>query len=427
MSGITTSKNTEIKESMGVNFSVTGSVSNSDQNAIGQKIGANLELNWSTEYTESTTEVILEQTTSSVEWNKTRTGNQRFFIYQLVEKYELYRLNGTVPVLDWILPVAGRKNPILTYPNSVMDQGSTLKSTEGLITSYTQREAINLVPRMYSNTSPHGVASSSSSYSSIYYPWKAFDGEDESGSWSRWISIPTGTFNGQWLSYEFPEPVTIMAYNITPETGTHISRSPRNWKIEAWDGNNWITLDTRTGYTISSWQNSYSQDFNVKYPMKFKKFRLNVGSVNGSDVVSIRKFKMFGLQNDGTPKSGTMTNFSNSELTKHKPVFDMIISPNPNNGEFNVELINITETPEPILLDSLKIVEELIKGFSFEEITFPPIALIQIFDPMGKLVYNLNTNKKSFYVRIDDMRNGIYVIKAILHNQNVVTKKIIIK
>jgi len=44
------------------------------------------------------------------------------------------------------------------------------------------------IPTMTSNTAPSGTASSSSSYSSSYLPWKAFDGNDENASWSRFIS-----------------------------------------------------------------------------------------------------------------------------------------------------------------------------------------------------------------------------------------------
>ncbi len=162
---VLTSKNSTIKETMGVKFTVSGGVSNSDLNDVGLQIGANLETNWNTEYTESMDESVLEQESHVVEWSKTDPRDQRFFIYQLVEEYKLYRLNYATPILEWKIPVKGRENPIHTFPHSKMEQGSTLKSTGGYVTSFTQGESIDLIPRMYSNTTPSGVASASSSYS----------------------------------------------------------------------------------------------------------------------------------------------------------------------------------------------------------------------------------------------------------------------
>ncbi len=160
---------------------------------------------------------------------------------------------------------------------------------------------------------------------------------------------------------------------------------------------------------------------------KYQKYRLFVSAVNGSDVVSIRKFKIFGLQNDGTPKSGNIFDNLGHEISNSDLTFDLSIAPNPNSGIFTVNLINVEESAEPLMIDSLNIVGGLRKGLSFKEITSPTLAIIQIFDPMGKLVYSTKTNEKCFEVKIENIKNGIYVLKAILPNKEVITRKLVIE
>ena len=425
--GVSETENNSLQTTLGIKLTQEGDISFDIKDMFGLNIGLNLEANMGRVKSSAFEVSHTEETINEVSFEKNLPIDTRIFIYQLHEYYELYRLKEITPFKNWTL-ASKRGMQYLTNPHSDVSE-SVLKNGGIYLTTARQHESQDLVPRMFSNTSPSGIASASSSYSSYYYPWKAFDGEDESGSWSRWISIPTGTFNGQWLSYEFSEPVTIMAYGITPETGTHISRSPQDWKVQAWNGSSWITMDTRTGYTTSSWQDSNSQKFTVKYPKKYNKYRLYVEKVNGSDVVSIRKFKIFGLQNDGTVKSGKSSGSLPFEITKSTPSSEIKISPNPNKGAFTVDLINVEESLEiePIKIDSLSIVNELRKGLSFKEITTPPIAVIEIYNPMGQKIFSSETKERKVEVKIDDPKHGIYIVKAILTNKKIITEKIMIE
>ncbi|MCP4153054.1 MAG: hypothetical protein GY757_35305 [bacterium] len=155
----------------------------------------------------------------------------------------------------------------------------------------------DLVPTMTSNTSS-GTAAASSVYSSTSYAaWKAFDGEDAGASWSRWISEYVNNFTtAQWISYQFTYAKFIDGYYILPEYGsTTKNRSPKNWQFQGWNGSLWVTLDSRSNIRNDIEWSSNGLYFEVANPGVYSKYRLYVTAVNGSDVVSIRQFKMYSI------------------------------------------------------------------------------------------------------------------------------------
>ena len=248
------------------------------------------------------------------------------------------------------------------------------------------------IPTMTSNTSPSGIASASSSYSSSYYPWKAFDGEDESGTDSRWISYPTGTYASQWISYEFESTVTISGYSIVPEIGGCVDRSPNTWYFQGYDGSSWVSLDYRTGYTISDWETDYDRQFIIKDPQSYSKYRLYVTAVNGSDVVSIRKLRMHESSDDMLKSTEEFSPFAiNQESKLNFTNNKLAIYPNPNNGIFTV----------------------LLKNDDSEATT------IQVLNINGQVVYSENATNNSFELQLNDLGKGIYFLRA---KQNDVTE-----
>jgi hypothetical protein len=147
--------------------------------------------------------------------------------------------------------------------------------------------ASNAVPVMTSNTSPSGIASASSIYSSPYDAWKAFDNDV---GWTCWVSRIGGI--PAWISYEFTEPKYITGYFILPQYGSLKDRSPKNWTFQGWDGTSWVLLDTRTNIRNDIEWNSSGLSFIIKNPGLYSKYRLYISAVNGSSVVSIRQLKL---------------------------------------------------------------------------------------------------------------------------------------
>lgn len=64
------------------------------------------------------------------------------------------------------------------------------------------------VPTMTSNTSPSGVASASSVYSSNYEPWKAFNNITSSGL-NCWLSTSGTTTRENWIQYGFTSNISV--------------------------------------------------------------------------------------------------------------------------------------------------------------------------------------------------------------------------
>tara|TARA_B000000475_G_C15640844_1_gene301523 strand:- start:177 stop:467 length:291 start_codon:yes stop_codon:yes gene_type:complete len=80
-----------------------------------------------------------------------------------------------------------------------------------------------------------------------------------------------------------------------------------------------------------------------------------------------------------------------------KSIPDFKISPNPNNGEFEINLSYIRENTS-----------------------------IEILDLNGKLVYQTRLNNKSHSININSISRGIYLI-SLIENGKRKTKKLIIK
>jgi hypothetical protein len=261
----------------------------------------------------------------------------------------------------------------------------------------------NKIPTMTSNTSPSGVASATSSYSSTYYPWKAFDGEDESGSGSRWISKVSGTYSSQWISYQFTSSVKIEGYSIMPETGGCIDRSPNTWYFQGWNGSSWQTLDYRTGYTIADWNADYDRQFIIKNPKSFSKYRLYVTKTNGSAVVSIRRLRMHGSSDDMLKSTEEIIPIAlDQENEIHKNNANLTLYPNPNHGNFTIELNNNLNSNDRA------------------ETT------IQIVNLNGQVVYSANTINNSFELQLDNLCKGLYFLRTI-QKDIINTKRFIIE
>ncbi len=388
-----------------------------------QNMGLVIKTNYTVEETLQIAELI--------EFSKSVDEPLRIFTYRLVEEFKLYRLNGSLPYVEWDNVTSG--SPTMnTYPFTNMVKNSSFKTSNSNTTTFFQTLPENLIPRMYSNNSPTGQAEASSSFSTTYSPWKAFDGEDESGAWSRWISKPTGSFTEEWISYEFDESITLMAYNITPETGGSISRTPYQWKVQGWNGDLWQTIDSRTGYSIADWQSNNSRQFSIQYPKKFRKYRLLVEEVNGSDVVSIRKFKLFGLENGSSLKSDDTGLFLNDiSFSSLNLETDVEIIPNPNDGRFVLRINDLQNYIDDNYanLDSIGYVRYHNMGIDTYDDDLNGEVLIEVFDiASNKLLESrVNTYANSLNVDFGELPGGVYILKATLSNRKTITKKFIVE
>ncbi|WP_336761653.1 SPRY domain-containing protein [Paenibacillus sp. USHLN196] len=147
----------------------------------------------------------------------------------------------------------------------------------------------NIVPVMTSNTSPQGVASSST-FTSTREPWRAFDGEliGTANAWQATTNATTG-----YLSYRFVDKKVINQYAVTG-LYQNPTFSPKNWTFEGSnDGISWTVLDTRSN--ITNWSptaipstNIYTFDNNIAYYY----YRINVTANGGAANLGIQELQM---------------------------------------------------------------------------------------------------------------------------------------
>lgn len=133
----------------------------------------------------------------------------------------------------------------------------------------------NLIPKMTSDLSEFGKASSSDNYSSTQ-TWKAFDGgQNYPSAWGS--SAKSG-----WLAFEFTTPKAISKY-VMYNKGSWPEQFPNTWTFEAWDGANWIILDSQSGVTVNNWVKNPEQSFSFENTNYYNKYRINVALTNSTN------------------------------------------------------------------------------------------------------------------------------------------------
>lgn len=153
---------------------------------------------------------------------------------------------------------------------------------------------VEQLPVMTSDNTSLGIAEASSVFDSSYEAWRAFDGEDESESRSRWVSESSPGFSTpQWISYNMRKAQYISHYYILPDyDAATMDQSPKDWQLQGWNGTTWDTLDTRSNIRINQEWDYRGLYFQVANPAGYQILRLYITAVNGADMVSIRKFKL---------------------------------------------------------------------------------------------------------------------------------------
>lgn len=149
---------------------------------------------------------------------------------------------------------------------------------------------INLVPKMTSNTSPSGVASSSSIVTDErYFPYRAFNETnlDANDVWLTGNGVLTG-----WLEYKFNRAEIVNKYTITSINLTNSNLvSPVNWTIQGSnDGVNYTII--HEVIDENSWGVNQTKSFSFINQKSFKHYRINVTKVSGTSYVAIANFRM---------------------------------------------------------------------------------------------------------------------------------------
>lgn len=91
-----------------------------------------------------------------------------------------------------------------------------------------------------------------------------------------------------WMQLSFPAAQVISAYTLTSANDA-ADRDPKDWKFQGSDdGENWVTLDERTGYLFSARYQTVKFELNQPDNQGHKMYRLLINNNNGGGV----KFQM---------------------------------------------------------------------------------------------------------------------------------------
>lgn len=95
---------------------------------------------------------------------------------------------------------------------------------------------------------------------------------------------------GQWAQVKLPEAQKLDAYAITSGNDAP-ERDPANWVFQGSnDGSNWVTLDTKTGYTFIGRQETVR--FDLENPDAYSYYRLRVDANRGSNLIQITEWQL---------------------------------------------------------------------------------------------------------------------------------------
>ena len=178
------------------------------------------------------------------------------------------------------VPVAG---------DSVLANGFTITIDEDAtiaVLSNGVSFGLTAVPTMTGHTTPSGIASAQSEYDTTnYLAWKAFDGSWTTG-YDHWIGR-NGRVLPEWLQYEFASPKVIIGYSL--QTTVYYNNRATEWQFQAWDGTDWVVLDTNVG--SPSQQLPYVRTFTNT--TAYSRYRIFITNSLSSSYISIGELRLF--------------------------------------------------------------------------------------------------------------------------------------
>jgi hypothetical protein len=149
---------------------------------------------------------------------------------------------------------------------------------------------LNTVPIMTGYTTSSGIASAQTEYGFPYLAWKAFDG-NWTGNDNHWVG-GNGRPLPEWLQYEFASPKVIVGYSL--QTTVYDVNRATNWEFQAWNGTDWIVLDTNVG--SPSQAVPYVRTFTNS--TAYSRYRIFITNSLRSDYLSIGELRLFETATD---------------------------------------------------------------------------------------------------------------------------------
>ncbi|KKJ75453.1 hypothetical protein WH95_18610 [Kiloniella litopenaei] len=140
------------------------------------------------------------------------------------------------------------------------------------------------IPTMTGASAPSGTASASSEYDASYSAWKAFDNNSTNDFVSLANDIPG------WIEYDFGIATAIGGYTVTGPPAANLTRAPKDFKLQGWNGSSWVDLDTQTN--VTGWTDKQKRSYTLIGSANYAKYRLYITSLNGDVYLHINEFEL---------------------------------------------------------------------------------------------------------------------------------------
>lgn len=168
------------------------------------------------------------------------------------------------------------------------DEGQTWK-TWGIVGRGALNTSKSIIPPMLIDYMGDYTARASD-FSSVYGPYRAFDGltYHASGGYFWMSSVVTST---HWISIQMPKGIRVNGYSMI---GYYLpANNPKSWRIEASNnGTTWDILDTRTSQTLTNSSKSY---YTFENSTEYYYYRIVITEINNSTTVTLCELELFEL------------------------------------------------------------------------------------------------------------------------------------
>lgn len=163
------------------------------------------------------------------------------------------------------------------------------------------KQLVSIVPKMTSNSTPYGVASASSVYSTDAPAWKAFDKTTA----NVWLTT-SQSWNGSWIRYDSPTPYIVESYVITGGASSMSTDAPQGWRLEGSNnnGSTWKTLDTKTG--VTGWSNNQVRSYTISNTEAYSSYRIVITANGGGAYARTSEIDFLRYQTDEELVSGSI-------------------------------------------------------------------------------------------------------------------------
>ena len=92
------------------------------------------------------------------------------------------------------------------------------------------------------------------------------------------------------ISFTLSAPEIITKYDLTARGSYASTQAPQSWTFEAYDGSNWIILDSKNG--INNWSNGETKEFTINNNQSYSQYRIIITANGGGSYTQLSEIEV---------------------------------------------------------------------------------------------------------------------------------------